>query len=115
MPTGRMNAPSRNCRTMRLSLPAAPHGEAGTSGSSPHIGCDRCSCNMGYHAAVMCVRERPAGTAGRRRWERGRMGLRISVDTGGTFTDVVVVDETGQFHIGKALTTPERIFGGMQG
>jgi len=41
------------------------------------------------------------------------MGLRISVDTGGTFTDVVVVDETGAFHIGKALTTPERIFGGM--
>ncbi len=42
-------------------------------------------------------------------------GLRISVDTGGTFTDVVVVDEAGAFHIGKALTTPERIFGGMQG
>ena len=43
------------------------------------------------------------------------MGLRISVDTGGTFTDVVVVDEDGRFHIGKALTTPERIFGGMAG
>jgi N-methylhydantoinase A len=43
------------------------------------------------------------------------MGLRISVDTGGTFTDVVVVDEGGAFHIGKSLTTPERIFGGMHG
>jgi N-methylhydantoinase A len=43
------------------------------------------------------------------------MGLRISVDTGGTFTDVVVVDEDGRFHIGKSLTTGERIFGGMQG
>jgi N-methylhydantoinase A len=42
------------------------------------------------------------------------MGLRISVDTGGTFTDVVVVDEAGGFHIGKALTTGERIFRGMQ-
>ncbi len=43
------------------------------------------------------------------------MSLRISVDTGGTFTDVVVVDETGRFHIGKSLTTPARIFGGMAG
>jgi N-methylhydantoinase A len=42
------------------------------------------------------------------------MGLQISVDTGGTFTDVVVVDESGRFHIGKALTTPDRIFAGMQ-
>ncbi len=42
------------------------------------------------------------------------MGLRISVDTGGTFTDVVVMDETGAQTIGKALTTPERAFGGMR-
>ena len=41
------------------------------------------------------------------------MSLRISVDTGGTFTDVVVVDAAGRFQIGKALTTPARIFGGM--
>ena len=41
------------------------------------------------------------------------MSLRISVDTGGTFTDVVVVDAAGRFHIGKGLTTPARIFGGM--
>jgi N-methylhydantoinase A len=43
------------------------------------------------------------------------MAYRISVDTGGTFTDVVVLTSDGQLHIGKALTTPERIFGGMQG
>jgi N-methylhydantoinase A len=41
------------------------------------------------------------------------MSLRVSVDAGGTFTDVVVVDEAGRFHVGKALTTPDRIFGGM--
>ncbi|MBK1658395.1 hydantoinase/oxoprolinase family protein [Paracraurococcus ruber] len=43
------------------------------------------------------------------------MGYRIAVDTGGTFTDVVVLDPSGRLHIGKALTTPDRIFEGMQG
>ncbi|MXN17732.1 hydantoinase/oxoprolinase family protein [Pseudooceanicola sp. GBMRC 2024] len=38
---------------------------------------------------------------------------RISVDTGGTFTDVVVTDQAGRFFIGKALTTPERSFTGL--
>ena len=38
---------------------------------------------------------------------------RISVDTGGTFTDVVVTSETGRMTVGKALTTPERSFGGL--
>jgi len=42
------------------------------------------------------------------------MKTRISVDTGGTFTDVVVSDEAGRQWIGKALTTPERIFDGMR-
>ncbi len=42
------------------------------------------------------------------------MGFRISFDTGGTFTDVVVADERGIRAIGKALTTPQRIFEGMQ-
>ena len=42
------------------------------------------------------------------------MGYRISVDTGGTFTDVVVADARGIRAIGKALTTPERIFDGMR-
>ena len=43
------------------------------------------------------------------------MAYRISVDTGGTFTDMVVLDEDGRLHIGKALTTPNRIFDGMAG
>jgi N-methylhydantoinase A len=42
------------------------------------------------------------------------MPFRISVDTGGTFTDVVVADSAGRHTIGKALTTPERIFRGMR-
>ena len=41
------------------------------------------------------------------------MTYRISVDTGGTFTDVVVVDNAGQLRIGKALTTPRRAFDGI--
>ncbi len=41
------------------------------------------------------------------------MGYRISVDTGGTFTDIIVLDPQGTLHIGKALTTPQRIFEGM--
>jgi N-methylhydantoinase A len=43
------------------------------------------------------------------------MAYRISVDTGGTFTDIVVLDDAGKLHIGKSLTTPERIFEGMEG
>ncbi|WP_131113482.1 hydantoinase/oxoprolinase family protein [Lichenihabitans psoromatis] len=43
------------------------------------------------------------------------MSFKISVDTGGTFTDVVVSDPSGAFTIGKALTTPDRIFEGMRG
>ena len=42
------------------------------------------------------------------------MTYRISVDTGGTFTDVVVADETGIRLAEKALTTPDRIFSGMR-
>jgi N-methylhydantoinase A len=38
---------------------------------------------------------------------------RISVDTGGTFTDVVVTADDGTVTIGKALTTPGRSFGGL--
>ena len=38
------------------------------------------------------------------------MAYRISVDTGGTFTDVVVTDSTGRFTIGKALTDKKRAF-----
>src|SRR5262245_49258263 len=32
---------------------------------------------------------------------------RIGVDIGGTFTDLVLVDETGPVHVGKLLTTPK--------
>ena len=42
------------------------------------------------------------------------MTYRISVDTGGTFTDVVVADELGHLTVGKAATTPDRIFLGMK-
>jgi N-methylhydantoinase A len=42
------------------------------------------------------------------------MAFRISVDTGGTFSDVIVADETGIVVLEKALTTPERIFLGMR-
>lgn len=41
------------------------------------------------------------------------MTIRITVDTGGTFTDVVVSDGSGRFFVGKALTTPDRSFDGM--
>jgi N-methylhydantoinase A len=38
------------------------------------------------------------------------MTYRISVDTGGTFTDVVVTDKNGRFTVGKALTDKKRAF-----
>src|SRR5439155_17669473 len=38
------------------------------------------------------------------------MGFRVSVDTGGTFTDVVVADEAGTVHVAKAPTDVERAF-----
>lgn len=41
------------------------------------------------------------------------MAYRISVDTGGTFTDVVITDHDGTIHIGKALTTYQRAYEGI--
>ncbi|MFN1232495.1 hydantoinase/oxoprolinase family protein [Enterobacter hormaechei] len=41
------------------------------------------------------------------------MTYRISVDTGGTFTDVVVSGPNQPLVIGKSLTTPERAFTGV--
>jgi N-methylhydantoinase A len=41
------------------------------------------------------------------------MTYRISVDTGGTFTDVVLAQPDGRLLLGKALTTPDRAFRGM--
>jgi N-methylhydantoinase A len=43
------------------------------------------------------------------------MAYRIAIDTGGTFSDVVLADERGNFSIGKAPTTPNRIFDGISG
>jgi len=40
-------------------------------------------------------------------------GYRIGIDTGGTFTDVVVGDASGILSVGKALTTRERISRGI--
>jgi N-methylhydantoinase A len=39
---------------------------------------------------------------------------RITCDIGGTFTDVVVSDESGQMTIAKALTQPANLFGGLR-
>ncbi len=39
---------------------------------------------------------------------------RITCDIGGTFTDVVVSDETGKLTVAKALTEPGHLFGGLQ-
>src|SRR5687767_1094467 len=41
------------------------------------------------------------------------MTHRIAVDTGGTFSDVVLTDETGEVSVSKAPTTPDRIFRGI--
>jgi N-methylhydantoinase A len=41
------------------------------------------------------------------------MGYRIAVDTGGTFSDVVLSDDGGGFTLNKAPTTPDRIFEGI--
>jgi N-methylhydantoinase A len=39
--------------------------------------------------------------------------LSISVDTGGTFTDVAVADEGGGLQIAKALTSSDRAYGAI--
>jgi N-methylhydantoinase A len=41
------------------------------------------------------------------------MPFRIAIDTGGTFSDVVLADDGGSFALGKAPTTPNRIFEGI--
>ena len=43
------------------------------------------------------------------------MAYRIAIDTGGTFTDLVLADERGGLVLGKSPTTYERIFGGIEG
>src|SRR5438034_10995895 len=37
----------------------------------------------------------------------GRSPRVLAIDAGGTMTDTFIVDETGQFVVGKAQTTPE--------
>lgn len=46
--------------------------------------------------------------------ERLLMPYRISIDTGGTFTDITVADDEGRLLFGKSLTTPERMFSGAR-
>lgn len=41
------------------------------------------------------------------------MSFTISIDTGGTFTDIVLSGDGGTLSLGKALTTPERAFRGI--
>ena len=41
------------------------------------------------------------------------MKYRIAVDTGGTFTDVVVANQNGALTVGKAPSTPDRSSGGV--
>jgi len=41
------------------------------------------------------------------------VAYRIAVDTGGTFSDVVLLDEAGVLSLNKAPTTPERVFDGI--
>jgi N-methylhydantoinase A len=43
------------------------------------------------------------------------VGYRIAIDTGGTFTDLVLADENGNLIVGKAPTTTDRIFRGVDG
>src|SRR3954452_9206673 len=42
------------------------------------------------------------------------MTYRISVDTGGTFTDIVVSDESGRLELAKAPTTRSRAYEGLR-
>jgi len=44
----------------------------------------------------------------------GPARYRIAVDTGGTFTDVVVGSNSGDMAVGKALTTYDRVFTGFE-
>jgi N-methylhydantoinase A len=50
--------------------------------------------------------ERPEGAA---------LSYRITVDVGGTFTDVVLTDDHGNVRLGKSPTTPDRAFDGIRG
>src|SRR5687767_15298121 len=53
------------------------------------------------HSGSQGVRSRDDGA------RRQVRGLRLSVDIGGTFTDVVAIDDDGDLHVRKALSTPQ--------
>src|SRR5262249_16385532 len=40
--------------------------------------------------------------------------MRIAVDIGGTFTDLVAIDDQGQIYRSKSLTTPDDLARGIQ-
>ena len=40
--------------------------------------------------------------------------MRVAVDIGGTFTDLVAVDENGRVYRSKSLTTPDDLARGIQ-
>ena len=45
---------------------------------------------------------------------KGRVGVRLAADIGGTFTDVAAFDETsGELRLGKVLSTPDRLVNGI--
>ena len=43
------------------------------------------------------------------------MKYRVSIDTGGTFTDAVIYSEKQTLTVGKSLTTPKRAYDGVKG
>ncbi len=55
----------------------------------------------------MANAEPSAGRPPARRARAGRDGLIVGIDTGGTFTDIVVLHPDGQITINKAATTPK--------
>ena len=56
----------------------------------------------------------PLSISGDRRQGLNETGMRIGIDVGGTFTDVVLVDDaTGQIHYAKTSTTPGNLADGV--
>jgi hypothetical protein len=62
------------------------------------------------HSGDRVEEDAAVAAATARRDLRGGIVYRISVDTGGTFTDVVVKDAKSQIYMSKALTTRDRAY-----